>query len=135
VCARDPDRSGEPDFGLRIGIRDVSPPTQVVGDGQRGLGIQLAAPGSICISDRVYDDLRNHPEFEPRLLGERELKNVNRRITVYVLAAPGQRAAAEPAARRSRRWRVWAGAAAAGVVALAALLWITGPASASSSRR
>jgi class 3 adenylate cyclase len=121
---------GDPEFDLRIGIHigDVLvSDKQVVGDGvnvaSRIHG--LATPGSICISDRVYDDLRNHPEFEPQLLGERDRKNVNRRITVYVLAAPGQRPAAEPTARTSRRRRVWA-AAAAGVVGLAALLWATG---------
>jgi pimeloyl-ACP methyl ester carboxylesterase len=132
-CAREIQAivGAESDFGLRIGIHigDVLvSEKQVVGDGvnvaSRIHG--LAAPGSICISDRVYDDLRNHPEFEPRLLGERELKNVNRRITVYVLAAPGQHPAAEPAAGRSRRRRLWATAAAAGLVALAALLWVTG---------
>jgi pimeloyl-ACP methyl ester carboxylesterase len=128
-CAREIQSlvGGQSDFELRIGIHigDVLvSDKQVVGDGvnvaSRIHG--LAAPGSICISDRVYDDLRNHPEFAPKLLGERALKNVNRRITVYVLAAPGQQAAAEPRARASRRWRV----AAAAVAALCAVLWASG---------
>jgi pimeloyl-ACP methyl ester carboxylesterase len=131
-CAREIQTivGAEPEFDLRIGIHigDVLiSDKQVVGDGvnvaSRIHG--LAAPGSICISDRVFDDLRNHPEFDPQLLGERELKNLNRRITVYVLAAPGQRPAAEPLARTSRRRRVWA-AGAAGVVAVGALLVATG---------
>jgi class 3 adenylate cyclase len=30
----------------------------------------LADPGSICISERVYDDVRNHPEISAIPLGE-----------------------------------------------------------------
>lgn len=131
-CAREIQTivGAEPEFDLRIGIHigDVLvSDKQVVGDGvnvaSRIHG--LAAPGSICISDRVFDDLRNHPEFDPQPLGERELKNLNRRITVYVLAAPGQRPAAEPLPRTPRRGRVWA-AVAASVVAAGGLLFATG---------
>jgi pimeloyl-ACP methyl ester carboxylesterase len=127
-CAREIQAivGAEPDFELRIGIHigDVLiSEEKVVGDGvnvaSRIHG--LAAPGSICISDRVFDDLRNHPEFDPQPLGERELKSLNRRITVYVLAAPGRRPAAEPLTRPSRRRRVWI-AVAVGTVAAAVVL-------------
>ncbi len=112
----------DPDYELHIGIHigDVLVSgSQVLGDGvnvaSRIHG--LADPGGICISDRVYDDIRNHSEFQPRLLGERELKNVNRRVTVYVMGAPGTAAAPVPG-RRRRRW--WVAAAAVAAVLLVA---------------
>src|SRR5229473_1996789 len=49
----------------------------------------LAEPGGICISERVHDELRNKPEFQTALLGERELKNVDRPIRVYALSPHG----------------------------------------------
>ena len=94
-CAREIQQEVSADaFELRIGIHigDVLVSDNgVVGDGvnvaSRIHG--LAGPGSIAISDRVYDDVRNHPDLQALALGERALKNVNRRISVYVLAAPG----------------------------------------------
>ncbi len=116
----------DPSFDLRIGIHigDVLiSGDQVIGDGvnvaSRIHG--LAEPGAICISDRVYDDVRNHPELEARLLGERDLKNVNRRVTVYIL---GSSVPAPPAARasRGRRWAI----AGAALAVLGVGLWATG---------
>ena len=83
----------DPDYDLRIGIHigDVLVSgDQVIGDGvnvaSRIHG--LADPGAICISDRVYDDVRNHPDLAAWPLGERDLKNVNRRVMVYILGSP-----------------------------------------------
>ena len=82
-CAREIQQIvvAQSDFELRIGIHigDVLiSGHQVIGDGvnvaSRIHG--LADPGSICISDQVYHSVSNHPEFEPRLLGERHLKRV-----------------------------------------------------------
>ena len=86
---------GPDDFDLRIGIHigDVLiSGDQVIGDGVNVASrIQgLADPGAICISDRVYDDVRNHPELEARPMGKRALKNVNRRVMVYVLGGSPQ---------------------------------------------
>ncbi len=117
----------DPDFDLRIGIHigDVLiSGDQVIGDGvnvaSRIHG--LADPGAICISDRVYDDVRNHPELEARLLGERELKNVNRRVTVYILGSPLTPASSPTGSSRRRRL-----ATAACVLAVLVVgLWTTG---------
>jgi class 3 adenylate cyclase/pimeloyl-ACP methyl ester carboxylesterase len=114
----------EPSYDLRIGIHigDVLiSGNQVIGDGvnvaSRIHG--LADPGAICISDRVYDDVRNHPDLAAWPLGERDLKNVNRRVMVYILGSP---AAAPARASRGRRWAI-----AAAVLALLGLgLWVTG---------
>ncbi|MBW2292151.1 MAG: alpha/beta fold hydrolase [Deltaproteobacteria bacterium] len=122
----------DPDYDLRIGIHigDVLvTDDQVVGDGvniaSRIHG--LASPGSICISDRVYDDLRNHPELAAEPLGEHELKNVNRRIMIYVLAAPGHVPSGESQNAKPGRPRRWAIAAVCLLVA-GILLWTSGAA-------
>jgi len=79
---------------LRIGIHvgDVLfQENTVLGDGVNVASRihALAPPGGICISDRVYDEIRNKPELAVKSLGERTLKNVSRPIRVYALAVPG----------------------------------------------
>lgn len=63
----------------------------------------LAPPGGICISERVYDEIRNQPDLPAKFLGERILKNVNRPINVYALVLPGvANEAPENTVRRER---------------------------------
>ena len=87
----------EPEINLRIGIHvgDVV----VKGDEVYGDGVNvasriepLAEPGGVCISERVYDDIRNQSELEARLLGERVLKNVERPINIYSLILEDKKA-------------------------------------------
>jgi TolB-like protein len=49
----------------------------------------LAEPGGICLSGRVYDDIRNKPDVEAVLLGEKQLKNVKHPLKVYALTGDG----------------------------------------------
>jgi hypothetical protein len=79
-----------------------------------------------ALSERVYEEIRNKPEFEVKDLGEQSLKNVPRPIRVYTLAAPGSTGErliqpSTAAARERKRipWLVLAGAAA-----LAGLLYV-----------
>src|SRR5215471_12906109 len=65
-------------------------------NGRMGYGVNaasrihaLAPPGGICISERVYDDVRNKPEIQVRDLGQKTLKNVVRPIRVYMLQHAG----------------------------------------------
>jgi TolB-like protein/Flp pilus assembly protein TadD len=54
---------------------------------------ELAPPGGCCISERVYEEIRNKPEFHVKDLGDKHLKNVARPIRAYALTAldaPGQ---------------------------------------------
>jgi len=78
------------EISLRIGIHvgDVV----VDGDEVYGDGVNvasrlepLAEPGGVCISGRVYDDIRNQPDIETLFIGEKNLKNVDRPIKVYAL--------------------------------------------------
>ena len=84
----------DPDVNLRIGIHvgDVV----VEGDEVYGDGVNvasrlepLAEPGGVCISGRVYDDIRNQENIETEYLGEKVLKNVDRPVKIYCLSGEG----------------------------------------------
>ena len=86
------------ELSLRIGIHvgDVV----VEGDEVYGDGVNvasrlepLAEPGGVCISERVYDDIRNQSDMETAFLGEKSLKNVDRPIRIYSLSGEGLKAA------------------------------------------
>ena len=75
-------------FLLRIGVHLG----EVWRDGDRvfGNGVNvaarvqpLAAPGGICITEDVYRQVSNKLSHEIRSLGERELKNISRKMELY----------------------------------------------------
>src|SRR5713226_1244429 len=118
-CAREIQASiqGGDELRLRIGIHvgDVLFSTAgVVGDGVNVASRihALAPPGGICVSERVYDDLRNKPEFKVRDLGRQTLKNVSRPIRVYQIVMTGLIAHRGAPGGRRRRIAIIAGAAA-----------------------
>ena len=95
-CAREVQANLKDDsqMQLRIGIHvgDVLfKDNTVLGDGVNVASRihALAPPGGICISDRVYDEIRNKPEIGVKDLGEQTLKNVSRPVRVYAMAVPG----------------------------------------------
>ncbi|MDT8323353.1 MAG: adenylate/guanylate cyclase domain-containing protein [Bacteroidota bacterium] len=49
----------------------------------------LSTPGSVLFSEKVQDELRNHPEFPVRPLGAFRLKNVAKPIELFALADEG----------------------------------------------
>jgi pimeloyl-ACP methyl ester carboxylesterase len=80
-----------PDLKLRIALHIgdvVFSGGDVFGDGVNVASRihSLVEPGGICISERVYEDIRNKPEIRVTFLGEKDLKNVDRPIRVYVLS-------------------------------------------------
>jgi len=111
----------------RIGIHlgDVLVHDQdVMGDGVN-IASRLQAeaePGGICISQTVYDVVKNKLEMNVVSLGARELKNISHAMPVYQLLleaqamdAPGKRqprVAARPASPASRKLLFAGGAAA-----------------------
>jgi adenylate cyclase len=48
----------------------------------------LAEPGGICVSQQLYDQIRNKFEFPLSSLGKKELKNVELPIEVYKVSLP-----------------------------------------------
>jgi class 3 adenylate cyclase/tetratricopeptide (TPR) repeat protein len=92
-CARAIQESlrDDPDLRLRIGIHVgdvIFSADEVIGDGVNVASRihALAEPGGICVSEQVYDAIRNQPDIRATSLGERHLKNVNRAIKVYALS-------------------------------------------------
>ena len=84
----------EPKVGIRMGIHtgDVI----IEDDAVYGDGVNLASriesmavAGSIFISDKVYDEIKNQPVFTTRELGYFELKNIKHPVRVYCITNPG----------------------------------------------
>ncbi len=73
-------------IGIHVGDVLFSENT-VLGDGVNIASriVALAPAGKICISDRVYEDVRNHRGISATSLRQKHLKNVDRPIGVYVL--------------------------------------------------
>lgn len=77
-------------IGIHVGdiiIRDGD----VIGDGVNVTSRieQLALPGGICISERVYDDIRNQPKISVVSMGKRKLKNIDHPMKIYSLIGEG----------------------------------------------
>jgi len=49
----------------------------------------LSVPGGVLISDKVYDEIKNHHEFSTTTLGEFELKNVKRPVELFAITNDG----------------------------------------------
>jgi adenylate cyclase len=49
----------------------------------------LAMPGTILISDKVYDEVKNQTEIKTSLLGKYNLKNVKRQVEIYAVVNEG----------------------------------------------
>ena len=84
----------QPQVPLRIGIHvgDIV----VDGDTIYGDGVNLASrmesfaiPGSILISGKVYDDIKNQKDIQAISLGKYQLKNVKESVEVFAVRNPG----------------------------------------------
>jgi len=126
----------------RVGIHlgDVFMNDQdVMGDGVN-IAARLQAeaePGGICISQTVYDVVRNKLALQVTRLGPRELKNISQAIPIYKLLLEAQiieSAEPEPlpeeeipvdalSAGLTKRKRIMAGAVLALTVAIVVLAW------------
>src|SRR5712675_1265400 len=102
---------------LRIGVNlgDVI----VDGDDIFGDGVNIAArlqalakPGTVCISQTVYEHVGKKLNFRYRPLGSHRVKNIAEPVRAYAVEVSG----ATPR-RRRRRWPLVAGAGAAAMVA------------------
>lgn len=84
----------EPKVELRIGIHtgDIS----IEEDAVYGDGVNLASrveslavPGSIFISEKVYDEIKNQQQVRTKEIGYFELKNIKQPVRVFAIANPG----------------------------------------------
>ncbi|MGH7500982.1 MAG: tetratricopeptide repeat protein [Longimicrobiales bacterium] len=84
----------DPAIPLRIGIHTgdvVHDRDGVFGDGVNVAARMqsLAAPGSVLVSEKVYDEIKNQPSLAAVSMGRFDLKNVRRPMEVYAILAPG----------------------------------------------
>jgi TolB-like protein/class 3 adenylate cyclase/Tfp pilus assembly protein PilF len=84
----------EPKVSLRIGLHSgdvVYDKEGVYGDCVNTASRieALSIPGAVLISDKVFDEVRNHPQIKTNHLGKFNLKNVKRQVDVYAVANEG----------------------------------------------
>src|SRR4029453_14509743 len=84
----------EPIVPLRIGIHTGG--VMIEGESIYGDGVNIASrmesiavPGSIFISGKVYDDIKNQKDIRTVSLGKFKLKNVKEQVKVYAITNPG----------------------------------------------
>ncbi len=81
----------EPRVPIRIGIHSgdtIVTNEEIIGDGVNvAARIEaLARPGSIYISEKVYDEVKNQPELLTASMGVHKLKNVTKPMEVYAVS-------------------------------------------------
>src|ERR1022692_4326352 len=131
-----PSQGGALQHRIGIHLGDVLVQDQdVMGDGVN-IASRLQAeaePGGICISQTVYDVVKNKLEMKVVSLVARDLKNIAQAMPVYPLplhaqtpdpASKGAPPAPGPAASRPRRWVLAAAGAAAALAAAIATVVI-----------
>jgi TolB-like protein/Tfp pilus assembly protein PilF len=84
----------EPKILLRIGIHTgdiVHDDEGIYGDGVNIASRveSLAIPGSVLVSGKVYDEIKNHSQFQTKSFGPFQLKNVKHPTIIYGIIADG----------------------------------------------
>jgi class 3 adenylate cyclase/TolB-like protein/tetratricopeptide (TPR) repeat protein len=137
LAARNATESAERRLRVRVGIHlgdVIATDGDLYGDGVNiAARLQtLAAPGGICLSGQVYDQVHNKTDRPIRFVGTRRLKNIRKPVKVFRLelapAAPGPARIArlatwgrELGASRSRRIATFSTAALALIGLLSAV--------------
>ena len=90
---RDETKGSESKISLRIGVHlgdIIHEDGDVYGDAVNiASRIEpLASPGGVCLSQQVYDQIRNKFEFPIRAIGKQHLKNVDEELEVYRIIFP-----------------------------------------------
>ncbi|MCP5050418.1 MAG: tetratricopeptide repeat protein [bacterium] len=101
----------EPRIPLRIGLHTgdiVYDEEGIYGDGVNVASRieSLAAAGSILISDKLFDDIKNQPRCQFKSLGSFDLKNVKHPVEVYAIANDGLTVPGPGQVDRRRKERV-----------------------------
>lgn len=84
----------EPNIPVRIGIHTgdiIFTEDDIIGDGVNVASRveSLASAGSVFISDKVYDEVKNQSGIQTVSMGIFELKNVDKPIEVFAVSNPG----------------------------------------------
>src|SRR6202008_2841878 len=88
------DMQTSPFVPLRIGMHTGD--VMVEGNNIYGDGVNIASrmesfsvPGSIFISGKVYDDIKNQKDIQTVSLGKFALKNVKEQMEIFAISNPG----------------------------------------------
>jgi adenylate cyclase len=84
----------EPKVGVRMGLHTgdiIIEDEAIYGDGVNLASRieSLAVPGSVFVSEKVFDDIRNQDTIKAREMGYFEFKNVQRPVRVFAIANNG----------------------------------------------
>ncbi len=84
----------DPAIPVRIGIHTgdiIFSEEEIIGDGVNVASRieSLAVPGSVFISDKVYDEIKNQESIKTSMLKTFKLKNVEKPIEVYAISNVG----------------------------------------------
>ncbi len=84
----------EPSIPVRIGIHIgdiIFSEDEIIGDGVNVASRieSLAVPGSVFISDKVYDEIKNQESLKTSLLKTFKLKNIERPTDIYAISNEG----------------------------------------------
>jgi TolB-like protein len=111
--------------GIHVGDVLFSDDT-VLGDGVNIASrlVAIAPAGGICISERVYEEIRNQRGMAVRGLGQKYLKNVSRPIGVYLVSEAREGETTTELRVPARRRLPFAAVALAGVAVVAALIYV-----------
>ncbi|HEY8874364.1 MAG TPA: adenylate/guanylate cyclase domain-containing protein [Stellaceae bacterium] len=118
--ASPPDRHLQLRIGVNLGDVIVADDNDLYGDGVNiAARLQaLAAPGGICMSHTVYEQVKNKLALDYRSLGAHRVKNIAEPVRVYAVG-PAVPAAAT---RLLTRWRMLIAVGVAGIVIAAGLV-------------
>jgi len=116
-------------YRIGINVGDIV----VEGDDILGDGVNIAArleglaePGGICISGKVYDEVRTKLDFAYEDLGKQRLKNIEEPVRVYAIRTEGDDAGvySAPPRRRSPALPLAVAAAAAILIGVGLTVWL-----------
>jgi len=84
----------DPKIPVRVGIHIgdiIFSEEEIIGDGVNVASRieSLAVAGSVFISDKVYDEIKNQKSIQTRTMGTFELKNVERPVNVFAISNEG----------------------------------------------
>jgi adenylate cyclase len=86
----------------------------------------LSAPNGICISNAVFEQVRNKLSMPMATLGPAELKNIDQAMVVHRIVMPWEDAAPAGGQNRAHLWRGWRSAWAAIGLIIAVALCVAG---------
>lgn len=84
----------DPKIPVRVGIHTgdiIFSEEEIIGDGVNVASRieSLAVAGSVFISDKVYDEIKNQKSIQTQTIGTFELKNVKRPVNVFAISNEG----------------------------------------------